>query len=95
MNQPKQHKENCCMGGCGNINCDHCAEAQKEQQIISEKNCKHQFFKDRNPPECLNCQKTEQELFEEMKWIKEFEKTKFATGGGSSKENQDCFLRTL
>jgi len=30
-----------------------------------KKECHHQFWKDRNPPECMNCGKTEEELFKE------------------------------
>ena len=33
----------------------------KKKKIIEE--CKHQFWKDRNPSGCLNCGKTEKELF--------------------------------
>ena len=32
---------------------------------MKDKECHHQFFKDRNPPECLNCGKTEEVLWKE------------------------------
>ena len=31
--------------------------------MTQKSKCKHQFWKDRNPPGCMNCGKTEDELY--------------------------------
>ena len=111
MNQPKQNKENCCMGGCGNINCNHCSEPPKEKcnaliqatvagNIIcsNDKPCffhlaelpKRAVYEDRSqdPPK-ENSMQISKDALAKKGWEKEFEKTKFAIGGGSSFECSD------
>ena len=32
--------------------------------LAEEKECHHQFWKDGNPPQCFNCGKTKEEIYE-------------------------------
>jgi hypothetical protein len=50
---------------CKNLECKcHTANSAKISSKLADK-CKHLFWRDRNPPQCINCGKTEQELDKE------------------------------
>ena len=52
----------------------HEGEEQMQYYQWFQGECKHQFWRDRNPAECFNCGKTEEELFNK-KYVKKQEKT--------------------
>ena len=53
-------------------------EAKEINKMRGENKCNHRFWRDRNPPNCFNCGKTELELWQEL--LKKKEQKAFKEG---------------
>ena len=68
-------------------------ERNPTTDILIEKKCNHQFWRDRNPPNCLNCGKTEAEL--DAEHISSLKQAAYEDGKAAVEADSESFCQTI